>query len=117
MQVEAYTYADEQTYIDVLLNEGFTLNGAAPALPIPTEHTIEKSGERLSVHYNGLIVTNYPQTYEEPPAPEWEAIMSTEVYLMASRAGNIKLPSNTKVTGQDRTYYWNFISKFNGETL
>lgn len=91
-------------------------SAASVWLVIPDKITSEMQfrhdeGETIAVHYIGQIVTNYPKTDST-----WVAEISEDVYLIAYRKGDVKLPSNKKVTGNDRKYIWKYIAKFAGET-
>ncbi len=106
---DLYSFVDEQEFIDTLNAEGFEYEA------ITTDFLIHKDEESLDVHYAGNIVTNYPIENPDPENPTWEPVYSAEVYVLSARIGNIKLPSNHKVGGNDRKYYYDYTNRFAGE--
>ena len=109
IKYDAYKYADEAEFLQSLTDNGYILNDGEP---LQTENIVTDtdSGENLDMHYNGVIVTNYPDTGEG-----WEPVMSTDVYMLCARKGNIKLPSNKKLKGNNRKYFYDYISRYAGE--
>ena len=108
-KVDAYKYADEAELLQSITDSGYILNDGEP-LERNNIITDTDTGEQLDMNYHGVIVTNYPDTGEP-----WEAIYSTDVYLLCARQGNIKLPSNKKLGGNDRKYYYDYINIYLGE--
>lgn len=106
LKYEAYVFTDEAELIQVLQTEGFEYDS------LKMDFRISKDGETLDFHYDDTIVTNFPDTLNG-----WIPEYSTEVYCTVARKGNIKLPSNKKVGGQMRLYYYTHINKFNGEWM
>ena len=109
MKIDAYKYADESELMESITESGYILNDGEP-LQIENIITDTDSREHLDMHYNGIIVLNYPITDEN-----WEAEFSTDVYMLCARKGNIKLPSNKKLKGNNRKYFYDYISRYAGE--
>lgn len=104
LKYECYVFVDEAEFIQTLSDEGFEYE------TLKTDFQIYKNGEKLDVHYEGIIITNKPRTDST-----WTPSFSTEVYVLAARKGSVKLPSTKKVRGLERQYYHEFINHFSGE--
>lgn len=111
VKIDCYKYTDEAEFLQSLTDSGYTLNGGEPLIVGNNIITDDDSGENLDMNYHGVIITNYPDT-----GGGWTPVMSTEVFMLCARKGNIKLPSNHKLTGQDRKYYYNYINVYAWET-
>lgn len=106
LKYECYSFNNEAELIQVLNTEGFEYE------TLKQDFVIYKDGESLDFHYSGTIITNYPKTDST-----WIPTYSTQVYCLVARKGVIKLPSENKVGGNDRKYYYDYICKFNGEWI
>ena len=109
IKYDCYKFADKAELIQQLTDDGYSWEGELTQGQL----TDTVAGEFLDYYYIGHIVLNYPVTYEEDD--EWEAQYSTEVFIHSARKGNIKLPSNKKVTGNQRKYVNQYITCFLGE--
>ena len=115
IKYNAYSFTDEAEMISVIEGEGYLINDGEP---LTTENIITDSDPNpspinapwLDLHYNNHIVLNYPDTGET-----WTPIMSTEVYCISAAAGNFRIPANYKVIGNDRKYFWEYVSRYFGE--
>ncbi len=107
VKYDTYQYDTEQELIDDLESLGYTYTE-----PLSQGTLQHEDGEYLDYVYFNQIVTNYPVTEEG-----WEPIYSTEVYINSARKGNIKLPSNKKLKGNNRKYFNNYINRFLGEKI
>ena len=109
VKYDCYSFTDEAEFLQSLTDSGYILNDGEP---LRTENIItdSDSGENLDMHYNAEIPLNLPDTGDG-----WSVEMSTDVFMLCARVGNIKLPSNKKVGGNLRKYYWEFINVYFGE--
>ena len=103
---DTYKYASKASLLNGLSNAGYVLNDGGE---LQTHNVITDSdtGESLNMHYLGTIVTNLDT--------EGEPVYSTYVYVHCARISDIKLPSNKKLTGNERKYFNNYINKYFGE--
>lgn len=102
---DSYKYSSETEFLQSLTDSGYTLNDGEPLIVGNNIITDDDSGENLEMNYQGVI----PLDDLEPPT------MSSDVFMVCSRKGSIKLPSSKKVKGNERKWVWSNVNRYFGE--
>ena len=111
IKYDTYKYTDETEMFQSITDSGYLIPDPFNQAGMLIVQEVEDKLDELDYSYFAQIVTNYPLGEDEEP------VYSTEVYINSARIGNSKLPSNKKLTGNERKYFNNYINRFAGEEI